>query len=84
MQDQPIGESLIQQDNDKDWSVLSTLLIDNETPWTVDELIVGHGSGKVWVIDSLGRLERGGLIRRTADGLIFPTRAAVYFDQLHG
>jgi hypothetical protein len=86
MQEQPIGESPIEHEHNEDWSVLMTLLTENEGPWSAAELQLGLGkpNDKIWVTDSLSRLRRGGLIHRTSDDLIFPTRAAIYFDQIHG
>lgn len=83
MHAEPTGESPIEQAHGSDWNVLVTLLTENQTPWTADELARGLGGVTIAVVDSLDRLERGGLIRRTTDGLVFPTRAAVYFDQLN-
>lgn len=55
----------------------------DEGPWSVAELIRDRGENDaVEVKDSIGRLERGGLIHRTTEGLVFPTRTAIYFEQI--
>jgi predicted transcriptional regulator len=51
-------------------------------PWSVTELAREHGRDQeVTVMDSISRLERGGLIHRTTDDLVFPIRAAIYRAQ---
>jgi len=73
------------QENDQDWSVLITLLSDDDQrPWSVDELIRISGGNQVAVADAISRLQRGGLIHRTTDDLVYPTRPALYFEQIAG
>ncbi len=71
-------------DNDarNDWAVL-VLLVDQEDqrPWSVAE-IVRERDDKVAALDSLDRLRKSGLIHRTADSLVFPTRAALHYTRI--
>jgi predicted transcriptional regulator len=64
----------------EDMMVLLTLLEQGDHwPWSVDELIRDRGDGdNVAVEDAIHRLERGGMVRRTKENLVFPTRAAIY------
>lgn len=67
-----------------EWAVLSRLL-DDPHPWTVDEMVRSRGSdqiGRLNTIDAINRLRGEGLVRQTACGLLFPTRAAVYLDRI--
>jgi hypothetical protein len=81
MLDKRTGEAVEPTTEDEsDKYVLLTILDGGDHwPWSVDELVQEHGrDDEVMVIDSISRLERGGLIHRTTDDLIFPTRAAIY------
>lgn len=83
MHDQPTGDP-VAEDNQHDWDIL-ILLLDphDQRPRSVAELVRQHGN-TVQAVDAIDRLAHGGLIHRTIDDLVFPTRAAVYFDQIHG
>jgi len=65
-----------------EWAVLSRVIgtIDNRPPWSVDELIRDLGDVNN-VTDAINTLYGAGLINR-AENLIFPTRAAIVFDQI--
>jgi predicted transcriptional regulator len=81
MLDKRTGETVEPTSEDEsDMYVLLTILDEGDHwPWSVDELVREHGRGaKLAVRDSISRLERGGLIHRTTDDLVFPTRAAIY------
>lgn len=71
-------------EHDEEMFVLLTLLDQDDCwPWTVEELIRDRaGDDDVTVKDAISQLERGGLIRRTQEGLVFPTRAAIYRAEL--
>lgn len=74
------NERFHRTDDQEDRVVLQTLLDqDDAWPWTVDELIRDRGDGDhIAVEDAINRLHRGGMIHRTKEDLIFPTRAAIY------
>jgi hypothetical protein len=81
MRDKRTGETVEPTSEDEsDKYVLLTILDGSDHwPWSVDELVREHGpADEITVRDSISRLKRGGLIHRTADDLVFPTRAAIY------
>lgn len=84
MQQQP--NQAAEDDATHEWGVLSRLL-GNDGPWSVDEMVRSQGDAQTTrldTIDAIKRLEAEGLIHRTSDGLMFPTRAALYLDKIVG
>jgi hypothetical protein len=65
-----------------EWNVLNRVIgiTDNRHPWSVEELIRDLGNANN-VTDAINTLHAAGLINR-ADDLIFPSRAAILFEQI--
>ncbi|MFZ1155392.1 MAG: hypothetical protein WAN93_10855 [Solirubrobacteraceae bacterium] len=83
MQQQP--NPAVEDDNVRDWGVMVRLLSrTDQRPWTVEEIVRDRDSNvsPTDTLDAIRRLRGIGLIHRTTDDLVFPTRAALYFDQI--
>jgi hypothetical protein len=83
MLDNPTREPA-EQDTDDDTSIMSALLVEgDQRPWSIEELARDLGD-QTRAHDSIDRLQRLGLIHRTSDDLVYPTRAAIYMDRISG
>lgn len=63
-------------------TVMSLLLVLNDQrPWSTEELIRTIGR-EMDTRDAIANLYAVGLLHRTTDGFVFPTRAATHLDAL--
>lgn len=72
------------QDDADDNSIMGALLVESDQrPWSVEELARDLGN-HIRAQDSINRLQRLGLIHRTNDDLVYPTKAAIHMDRISG
>jgi predicted transcriptional regulator len=63
-------------------TIMSLLLVqDDQRPWSVEELIRSIGR-EIETRDAISDLHAVGLVHRTTDDFVFPTRAATHLDGL--
>jgi hypothetical protein len=79
MQDQP-NETVEEQGRRTEQTVLTLLLSDGQSIWSVEELVSEIGR-RLDVVDSVAALQAAGLVHRCHD-FVFATRAALRFDEL--
>lgn len=84
MQAQP--NPAVEVDNMHDWGVMVRILgNEDQRPWSIEEMIrdrTDAHTSRENTTEAIRRLHGAGLIHRTTDGLVFPTRAALHFDQI--
>lgn len=54
---------------------------ENQWPWSVEE-VAREINAPIDAADAIDALHGAGLIHRTADGFVFPTRSAVRYGQI--
>jgi hypothetical protein len=67
-----------------DGTVLDLLIYaDDQRPWSLHELALEIGD-EIVTADLVASLQGAGLVHKTGDGFIFPTRAVVHFERIRG
>jgi hypothetical protein len=79
MQDQP-NETVEGQGRRAEQTILTLVLSDGQSIWSVEELVSEIGR-RMDTVDALAALQAAGLVHRCHD-FIFATRAALRFDEL--
>ena len=81
MHEQGICDPAAEDDRD-DKTIMSVLLVkDDQRPWSIEDLARELGD-HLRAIDAVERLHRSGLVHRTAEDLVFPTRAALHMGRI--
>jgi hypothetical protein len=82
MPDEQPSRTVAEEQASAEWNVLERLIDPNDQrPWSVEEIIRDRSS-PLETQDAISRLQGIGLIHRTTDDLLFPTRAAVHMEQI--
>lgn len=84
--EQPDLEAIALRERLDDWDVLVRLIRpEDQRPWSVDEMVrdLMHPlTERQTILNAITRLRKAGLIHRTYDDLLFPTRAALRMHEI--
>jgi len=79
---QPTPETPQRENYAHEGTILALLLDDdNQRPWATHELVLQIGD-EIIVADAIANLRAAGLIHKTSDGFVFPSRAAIRAEEL--